>query len=382
MKRDKVFWMVSLQVSVAGIFTGGFGPAIPLLRDEQGTSQMVAGLHGTVEGFAAILAGVLNSALVAKFGRDRTMWVGLFSTAFGAIIFILGPSIFYTLPAAFIFGFGISVAVNNLLGSLSVHYKKDANQAVSQSAAIVALSAIFGTLIVGLFKYWDLNWRLGLAVIFPLLAILWIFRVKDFGQGEFSEVPMKQTGRLPSRYWISWVGFTSYYIVEFGITYWIALLFRDRVNASPALSTICVIAFGLGMVIGRWFFPPLFNRFHIDRQLYLSISIQLSGFLVLWFSHRLWLSVAALITTGLGMSIQYSAIQVRMLAFSDGKPDLAVGANSYAGGLAIAFGPLFLGYMGDQVGISRANLYLLPFIALTLLSIFLTRNSSQYHIKI
>jgi predicted MFS family arabinose efflux permease len=92
--------------------------------------------------------------------------------------------------------------------------------------------------------------------------------------------------------------------------------------------------------------------------------------------------VAALITTGLGMSIQYSAIQVRMLAFSDGKPDLAVGANSYAGGLAIAFGPLFLGYMGDQVGISRANLYLLPFIALTLLSIFFTRNSTRYHIKI
>ena len=59
-KRDKVFWLAALQTGAFGIFMGGFGPALPLLQEAQGTSAAIAGLHGTALGVASIIAGALT----------------------------------------------------------------------------------------------------------------------------------------------------------------------------------------------------------------------------------------------------------------------------------------------------------------------------------
>jgi len=74
-KRDKVFWLVALQTGVFGVFMGGFGPALPLLQEDQGTSGAVAGLHGTALGLASIIAGALNARVAHKFGRYHAIKV-------------------------------------------------------------------------------------------------------------------------------------------------------------------------------------------------------------------------------------------------------------------------------------------------------------------
>ena len=56
--RDKTFWAIALQVTILNFFLGGFGPAQPLLRADQGTSLTIAGLHGTAMGIAGICAGL------------------------------------------------------------------------------------------------------------------------------------------------------------------------------------------------------------------------------------------------------------------------------------------------------------------------------------
>ncbi len=52
--RDRTFWTIALQVTILNFYLGGFGPAQPLLRADQGTSLTIAGLHGTAMGVAAI----------------------------------------------------------------------------------------------------------------------------------------------------------------------------------------------------------------------------------------------------------------------------------------------------------------------------------------
>jgi len=59
--RDRTFWTIALQVTILNFYLGGFGPAQPLLRADQGTSLTIAGLHGTAMGVAAIFAGLSNS---------------------------------------------------------------------------------------------------------------------------------------------------------------------------------------------------------------------------------------------------------------------------------------------------------------------------------
>jgi len=65
-QRNGQFWLLALQVATVNFFTGGFGPSQALLREDQGTSLSIAGLHGTTMGVAAIFAGWLNSKMVRR----------------------------------------------------------------------------------------------------------------------------------------------------------------------------------------------------------------------------------------------------------------------------------------------------------------------------
>ena len=56
--RGPATWLTYSQLGIYGYFLYGFGPTVPLLRDEQGFSRTVAGLHGT-----ALAVGALLSAL-------------------------------------------------------------------------------------------------------------------------------------------------------------------------------------------------------------------------------------------------------------------------------------------------------------------------------
>jgi len=60
LERDRLTWLTYLQLGCYGYFLYGFGPSLSLLRDEQGTSRAVAGLHGT-----ALAVGSLCAALLA-----------------------------------------------------------------------------------------------------------------------------------------------------------------------------------------------------------------------------------------------------------------------------------------------------------------------------
>jgi predicted MFS family arabinose efflux permease len=67
---------------------------------------------------------------------------------------------------------------------------------------------------------------------------------------------------------------------------------------------------------------------------------------------------------GLGISVQFPLFTLRMVAFSEGRPDLAIGKSSIAAGIAIASSPLLLGILGDNFGISRAYIMVPVLIAI------------------
>ena len=57
--RDRTTWLIYAQLGLWGFFLYGFGPVVPLLRDEQGTSAAVASLHSTAIAVGALLGGAL-----------------------------------------------------------------------------------------------------------------------------------------------------------------------------------------------------------------------------------------------------------------------------------------------------------------------------------
>ena len=172
-------------------------------------------------------------------------------------------------------------------------------------------------------------------------------------------------------FWVAWAGFVTSISSEFATTFWAAALLRDRVGSSAAISTVCVVSLGLGLALGRVFGSRVLAPIALDNQLKLVILLQSIGFMTFWFSHNLSLSLVALFAIGLGLAMQFGLISFRMIVFSEGRPDLAIGTSSLGAGLAIGGAPFLLGLLGDHFGISRAYLMVPVLIVLTVLTVYL-----------
>lgn len=355
-KRDKVFWLVALQTAVFGIFMGGFGPALPLLQEDQGTSGAIAGLHGTALGVASIIAGYLNAPLVHKYGRYRSIWLGLVIFNLGAMSFIALPQVWQTIPSILFAGIGLSITVNNAMTYLTSHYKDNSARAVSQANGVNSSFVLIGNFIIGTIAGTQFSWRLGLLICLPFAIILYLTLGKNHKVEHIPDQSGRQKGSLPLKYWLSWIGLMFCIAAEFAIAFWAAALLREKTDLDAATSTTLVLAYPLGMMIGRWFGTYVFPNLDIDERLKLIIALQGFSFFLFWGSEVIIVSFIALFFVGLGTSMQFALSTLRLLRFGWRKPDLAMGKSSLSAGIAIGLSPLLLGYLADLFGIVKGFL--------------------------
>ncbi len=355
--RDRFFWTIALQTFVVNIFLGGFGPAQPLLREDQGTSLTIAGLHGTMMGIASILAGFASPHIAHRFGRTNGGWIGLVIFCTGLATLMTFKPIQITLIAALITGFGVSTVINSYVTSMNAHFGKLAPLAVAQANGVSSAGYVLGTSLVGgIANYARDIWRFGMAIAIPLTLLLFIFNRSVTKSDHIPSETGPQQGKLSPRYWLAWFGFICSIGTEFATAFWAAALVQDRTGSSDAISTIAIIALGVGMGIGRWYGGKVLHRLTLDAQLFVVLTTQLVGFSILWLSHSLLVSFFALLVNGLGISMQFPLQSLRMISLSDNRPDLAIGRSALAAGLAIGGAPFLLGVLGDGIGISRAYL--------------------------
>jgi MFS family permease len=372
LKRDTAFWTIASQATILNFYLGGFGPAQQLLREEQGTSLTVAGLHGTMMGLAAIIAGLIQPNLVHRYGRRNISWIGLAIFGIGVPFFALGSSISFTLPAVLFSCVGFNFVILNMVTQLSHHYPNTPDLAVSQSNAINSVGYVLGTIAVGTLATYNISWRLALLLCIPAAVILYFYGRNKIVDSHDYDAP-KQSGKLGAKFWIAWIGFFATISSEFATSFWAATLITERTGADPAISTLCIAALGTGMGIGRWFIPIWLRKTTLDNRLKTILITQIVAFMVFWFSHNLEVSLIALLFIGLGISGQFSMSSVRLIKLSDNRPDLAMGKSAYAAGLAIALAPFALASLGDQIGISRAYLMVPGLIAIAYISLLVIK---------
>jgi predicted MFS family arabinose efflux permease len=368
-RRDSFFWTIALQTAVVNFFLGGFGPAQPLLRADQGTSLTIAGLHGTAMGVASILAGLSNPWFSHKFGRANAGWIGLIIFMGGLISLSFLQPVPLTILAAAITGFGTSTVINSFVTALTGHYGPKAPIALAQANGIASAGYVFGTFTIGsIAQKAPEFWRLGLLVILPLALYLFFFRRERSNEPHVPTSDGPQSGKLSKAFWITWFGFVATISTEFATAFWAAALVRDRTDATAAISTIAIMALGTGMGLGRFFGGRIMHKLSLDHQLLTILGLQFVGFFGIWFSHNLTISMVMLLLSGLGISMQFALTSLRLINHSDGRPDLAIGKSSLAAGIAIGGAPFLLGVLGDNFGISRAYL-MVPVLILIATSI-------------
>ena len=377
-QRDRFFWVVATQTAIVNFYLGGFGPAQSLLRADQGTSLTIAGLHGTAMGVASIAAGYANPHLAHRFGRAKSQWIGLGIFLVGLFLFVISPPVILTIPATLIAGFGTSMVINTMLSSMSHHYGKAAEVAIPQANGVASIGFVTGTALIGtIASLYPSFWRLGLLLAIPVAVILVLVGREKEAEEHVPDESGPQSGKMSAKFWLAWFGFVACISSEFATSFWSAALLKDRVGSSAAISTVAIVALGTGMGVGRWYGGLVLKNFKLDNQLLGLVALQFIGFVAFWLSHSMIISLICLFVIGLGISMQFALSAIRLVSFSDNRPDLAIGKSSLAAGIAIAGAPFLLGFLGDNFGISRAYIMVPVLIAIAFIIIKLTPSHSE-----
>jgi len=377
-QRDRFFWIVATQTAIVNFYLGGFGPAQSLLRADQGTSLTIAGLHGTAMGVASIAAGYANPHLAHRFGRAKSQWIGLGIFLVGLFLFVISPPVILTIPATLITGFGTSMVINTMLSSMSHHYGKAAEVAIPQANGVASIGFVTGTALIGtIASLYPSFWRLGLLLAIPVAVILVLVGREKEAEEHVPDESGPQSGKMSAKFWLAWLGFVACISSEFATSFWSAALLKDRVGSSAAISTVAIVALGTGMGVGRWYGGLVLKNFKLDNQLLGLVALQFIGFVAFWLSHSMIISLICLFVIGLGISMQFALSAIRLVSFSDNRPDLAIGKSSLAAGIAIAGAPFLLGFLGDNFGISRAYIMVPVLVAIAFIIIKLTPSQSE-----
>ncbi|HST66558.1 MAG TPA: MFS transporter [Mycobacteriales bacterium] len=358
--RTRLTWLTYAQLGVFGFFLYGFGPSVPLQRDDLHLSSAVGGLHGTALATGSTLAGFLYARVSARIGRAATLRIGLLGLAAGIVVYCLVPVLPATLAGAFVCGFFGSLVVTGSVVVLSTVHGAAGPAAVTEANAGAVGIGLVTPLLLGAGESVGITWRPALLLPAVAAVAVWFVSVREKQRLEAGPAPAPPRpdapGALPTPYWLVWVVVLCCIAVEFCLTFWAADGLRDRTGASPAAATAGVTAVVGGMFLGRLGGGRIALRLPPATLLLGSIAVSLAGFAAFWISTTPVPALAGLVVVGMGIAVQYPLGIALAVAASGGRPDRAAGGLGIAAGLASGVAPFVLGALADRVGTHSAFL--------------------------
>lgn len=389
--RDRLTWLTYAQLGLWGFFLYGFGPVVPLLRDEQGTSAAVAGLHSTGIAVGALAGGALFAPLARRLGRGRAIWVGLAGVAAGVAALGVVRALPATITAvAVIATFGMLV-ISGVSVVLTDRHGAGAPAALTEANAACAGAGILAPLVIGASVDAGWGWRPAMAVEVGLIALVALaavtFRVRLPKPAPAAAAPGSPAAgtraagspasggvasvggahgsgrRLPVAYWIAWVLMAVTGSIEVCLSLWTADVLRSHAGMAAGGASAAVAAIVCGMFVGRLAGGRLALRYRPVPLLLAALGVSLAGFALFWIAPVGWLAVTGLVVLGLGNALHYPLAISIALAVAGPAADRAAGYASYSMGVGFGIAPVALGWVADGVGPHLAFLLLPAFIA-------------------
>ncbi|MEU1751386.1 MFS transporter [Micromonospora matsumotoense] len=413
--RDSTTWLTYAQLGLWGFFLYGFGPVVPLLRDEQGTSAAVAGLHSTAIAVGALLGGAAFAPLARRVGRGVASWVGLGGVAVGITAFGTLRPLPATLASVVVIATAGMLVISGVTVVLTARHGAAAPAALTEANAACAGMGILAPLVIGVSVAAGLGWRPVLAVEVALIASVALaarlFRVRlpqptppaaaavaavESVAGDAAAVeqmrPVAESGlagaepggaltpsgpvrsgagvfgRLPRAYWIAWVLMAVTGSIEVCLSLWTADVLRSHAGMSSGGASAAVAAIVCGMFLGRLTGGRIALRWPPAMLLLVALAVSMGGFTVFWLAPIGWLAVTGLVVLGVGNALHYPlAISIALAVAGPAAADRAAGWASYSMGVGFGIAPVALGAVADRVGPHLSFLLLPGFIAVAAL---------------
>ncbi len=353
-------WLIYAQLGAWGYFLYGFGPVVPMLRDEDHVSSAVAGLHSTAFAVGSLIGGALAPAVLRRFGRGRSMWASLAGVVAGVVAFALVRGLAFTLPLAMvIMAFGV-IMITGVVASLNEQHGTAGSAAITEANAVCTAAGLVAPFVLGATVGAGFGWRPGLLTLVALVGVLalvaFFFRVRLPAGTVAPSRPSGERRPLGRAYRLAWSMMAITGSVEAGLSLWAVDLLREHNGMSSGTAAQAISAVVAGMFLGRWAGARLALRLPAIPFYFGALSVSAAGFLLFWSTPVAAPAIVGLFVLGLGNAMHYPIAIALALRAAPDQPDRAAAVSSYSMAVSFGVGPLALGAAADLLGVRGAFL--------------------------
>lgn len=354
--RDRFTWLLYLLLALYGYFLNALGPITPFLKSELNLTYTVSSLHFTAFAAGILLVGVGGHLVIRRLGRWRSLWVGAMGMSLGALLLSVGVSAAVTIGASFLMGLVGSLTLAIVPAGLSEKHGELRAVALSEANVISSLAASASPLLVGWFAGQWGNWRPALVLMAaaPVLLYLLLGRGTSLPAAPTAKTPGQIRQPLSAQYWVYWVAIVLGVSVEFCMISWSADYLETVLGLVKTDAAQAVSLFLIAMIVGRLAVSRLVQYVSAPKLVISSVLVAGVGFLLFWKVNIVWVGLAGLFITGLGVAGLYPMLLSLAIGSAGSNTVEASARATLASGTAILMLPLILGRLADMVGIGLA----------------------------
>jgi len=351
-------WLTFLMFMMFAMTTDAVGVIIPEVMKQFKLSMTTAGLMHYAPMVAIALAGISLGFLADKFGRKKTIIIGLALFAANSYLFLIGNTFAFFLSLLIVSGTAIGVfktAALALIGDIS----KSTTEHTSTMNAVegfFGVGAIIGPFVVTYLLKTGIDWKwlYVIAGTFCIVLIALALFVEYPKSKKTTEDPINLKATLsmmkdPYALGFSFAAFL-YVAVECAIYVWMPTLIAGYKGSAVFIATYALSIFFILRAGGRFLGAWLMARF--NWALVLSIF---SFLIFLCFLGSVVggidLAVILLPLSGLFMSVIYPTINSKGIScFPKAKHGSVAGVILFFTAAGAALGPLLMGAVSDAFG--------------------------------
>jgi len=343
------------------------GAALPKILGDFHWSYAAAGAVIASSAAAYFLGSLFSGALLKKMGPKFTIIAGLSGCALGLAFFAASPSFMVNFLLNFLIGAGQGIIEPTVNWSALRMDKDGSGRSMNLMHGAFAIGAVAGPLILGLILVTGLAWTLLfriIALFFAVLIVALAFtRFEGLGKPDSSS-ESHRAGKLSIRgpaFYLGFLALLVYVGAELGISNWIAEYFVRIFSARPAVASLTVSLFWIGLLAGRFGVPLLYKGTRQEPVLVFSslllvaatVALNALGYSAEGLAAGSLIPLAFVLTflAGLGCSIIYpTVISLVGIACKDAQAE-AISFSVAGGGFGLFAFPFLMSWLSQAYGL-------------------------------
>lgn len=353
------------------------GAAWPVIRVEFGAELSIQGIISMIISAATIVSSLMSDRLNRRLGTGKVVSISVLLTAVSLFGFSRAKSVIMMYIIAVPYGLGagaIDAALNNYV---AIHYSA---RHMSWLHCCYGVGAAISPYIMSTCIAWNCGWRNGyltVSVIQIIITILMFAALplwkKDNTTDSDEEKTSKPIGiidvfKIKGVIYIL-IAFFCYCSFEWTTGLWMASYFNEFKGMSPEDAASYASLFYLGLTGGRFLNGFIANKLGDKLIIRFGLLITSLGIVMLLVPFdSIAFSVAGLLVIGIGCAPVYpSVIHSTPVYFGKENSQAIVGIQMACAYVGSTFMPYVFGIIAQNVSIGLYPLFLLFFIAATLL---------------